>query len=207
MSDDANVAVRSTCSGDRLDCVSNQIEHDLLQLNTVAVDGWKIIGCVQLDMNMFRGRLRTYQRQRFFQHASRVDGADMRAAATEKITHVAHHAGGVIDMGNQGRQIAVSPRQVAAGRAQEMLCGSRECAGGRHRLVDLVRKRRGHAAHKIEACGLGCSCFLFLQTCLGLACEEIRALALAHDNSDDQSGRGKNQHEHLKFGERPRVVA
>ena len=90
-SDDANVAVRSTCLADRLDCVSNQIEHDLFQLNTVAVDGRKIIGCVQLDMNVFRGRLRTYQRQRFFQHASRADGADMRAAATEKIAHVAHH--------------------------------------------------------------------------------------------------------------------
>jgi len=71
-----------TCSGDRLDCVSNQIEHDLFQLDTIAVDGRQIVGCVQLNMNLVRRRLRTYQRQRFFQHASRVDGADMRAAAT-----------------------------------------------------------------------------------------------------------------------------
>jgi len=73
-----------------------------------------------------------------------------------------------------------------------MLCGSRERAGSRHRLVDLVRERRGHAAHKIKAGGLGRSGFLLLEPCLSLAGEAIRGLTFADDHPDDQSGCCKN---------------
>ena len=57
----------------------------------------------------------------------------------------------MIDLRNHGRQIDVGPTQIAAGRAQDVLCRSCESASSRHWLVDLVDERRRHPAHQIEA--------------------------------------------------------
>jgi len=180
---DANATVHLTCSNDGLDRIANQIENHLLQLNAVAVAERQIVGYVQFDMDLFLGSLGTDQGQGFFEHAPYLDRTGVRTAATEKIPHMANDAAGVINFRDHGRQIAVGTIKIAVGGPQDVLRGSRERAGSRHRLVDLVRERRSHAAHQIEACGLRRLGFLFLEPCLSLADEAIRVLALTDDHA------------------------
>ena len=127
--------------------------------------------------------------------------------ATEKIAHAAHHAAGMINLRYHRRYVVVGPREIAAGRAHDLLYGSRQRADGRHRLVDLVRERGRQAAHQVEACGLGCRGFLLLEPSLGFADEALGIVSFADNHSDNQSGGSEDEHERLQFGEGLRVIA
>src|SRR5438132_10049821 len=100
---DPDPCVSFTCSCDRLDCISNQIEHHLFQLRAIAVEGRQIIGRIEFNPNLVRRSLRSYQHQGLLEHASYVDRADMRTAAAEKIPHTTHHPAGMIDLRNPCR--------------------------------------------------------------------------------------------------------
>src|SRR5215470_11909565 len=76
---DPDASVSFTCSCDRLDCISNKIEHHLFQLRAIAVNGRQIIGSIKVNPHLVRRGLRSYQSQRLLQHVSYVDGADMWA--------------------------------------------------------------------------------------------------------------------------------
>src|SRR5262249_2271002 len=147
----SDASVSFTCSCDRLDCISNEIEHYLFQLRAIAVNGRQMIGGIKVNPHLVRRGLRSHQNQRLLQHVSYVDSADMWAATAEKIPHTTHHPAGMIDLCNHGRQIVVGPALIAARHAQKVLRGSCESASSRHRLVDLVDQRRRHPAHEIEA--------------------------------------------------------
>src|SRR5262249_56038173 len=111
---DPDASVSFTCSCDRLDCISNKIEHHLLQLRAIAVNGRQIIGSIKLNPHLVRRGLRSYQKQRLLQHVSYVDGADMSAAAAEKIAHTTHHPTGVINLPNPVPPLAPAPAHLPA---------------------------------------------------------------------------------------------
>src|SRR5262249_38666499 len=106
---DPDASVSFTCSCDRLDCISNKIEHHLFQLRAIAVNGRQIIGSIKFNPHLVRRGLRSYQSQRLLQHVSYVDSADMWAATAEKIPQTAHHPNGMVNLSYHGRQLPVGP--------------------------------------------------------------------------------------------------
>ena len=104
-------------------------------------------------------------------------------------------------------RLASARAGVGVGRVQELLDRARQRARRRHRLIDLVRQRRGHAAHHVHARGARRLRLHVLETRLGLARGEVGALALADDDADQQARHGQHQHDDLELGERGGVVA
>ena len=99
------------------------------------------------------------------------------------------------------------PRQVGSCTFEQMLHRTGERARRGHRLVDLVRQRRGHAADQAEARGAGGFGFLLAQSFFGKLHQLRRLLALADNRADHQSGAGQHQHQGLHLGEGLRVIA
>ncbi len=162
---------------------------------------------VEHDLDRFGSGFRPHQDQGIVQHAEGVDRAHMRMAAAQEVAHAPHDAGGVIDLRDQVGKIAVGARMIDARRAQELLDGACKRTRRRHRLVDLVRERGGHAAHEGEAGGL-CGLQLFRpQPRLDLPHGAGGLAALGHDHADRQAGGGQDQHERLELGEHIGVVA
>src|SRR5438132_11282103 len=100
---DPDASVSFTCSRDRLDCISNKIEHHLFQLRAIAVNGRQIIGSIKVDPHLVRRGLRSHQNQRLLQHVSYVDSADMWAATAEKIPHTTNYPARLVNSLKQHR--------------------------------------------------------------------------------------------------------
>ena len=101
------------------------------------------IGC---DLDAARIRIRPRERQRVLDHRADFEARDMRTAAPQELAHPPHHAARMIDLGNGIGDVAAGARQVGRGPLDQMLCRARQRARGRHRLIDLMRQRRCHAA-------------------------------------------------------------
>ena len=54
-------------AGDRLGGVANEIEHDLLKLDRVAMEGRQVVGDIERDGNALRRHVRAGERQRIGQ--------------------------------------------------------------------------------------------------------------------------------------------
>ena len=82
-----------------------------------------------------------------------------------------------------------------------------ERARRRHRLIDLVRQGRRHAAHEVHARGPPRLRLHLLEPRLRLARGQVGALALADHHADQQAGHGEDQHDELELGEHARVIS
>ena len=76
---------------------------------------------------------------------------------------------GVLILELNGAPVAVGSGQIGVRRAQDMLCGSCQRAGSRHRLVYLMGEGGRHPAHEINARCLRRFRFLFPQQRLNFA--------------------------------------
>ncbi|MCZ7643453.1 MAG: hypothetical protein M5U33_13245 [Pseudorhodoplanes sp.] len=201
----ANAAVGPVRACDGVHRIADEIEDHLLQLDAVSVDRGQRVGNVKLHRNLIPRSVGTHKRQGLVEHLADFDRGFVRAAAPQEVAHVAHDPADMVDLGDGGGQVAVGARLVAAG-AQDVLRRARQRARRRHRLVDLVRQRGGHAADEVEARGLRGLGFGDLQTRLGLAREPVGGAPLADHDADDQAGGGEDQHQHLQLGEGARVI-
>ena len=95
--------------------VADEVEHDLLQLDAVAENGGQILVEFEVDGGSRWPRLRGRKDQRVLEHRADVEGADMRLAAPQEVTHAPHDAAGMVDLRDQAGQIAVGAAGVGIG--------------------------------------------------------------------------------------------
>ena len=87
------------------------------------------------------------------QHRAHLEGAEMRAGRGAGTRACGGQRAGVVDLRDHAREVGVRALPVGVRRAQHLLHRARQRASRRHRLIDLVGERRGHAAHQVDARG------------------------------------------------------
>ena len=153
--------------GNRLDCITHEIEHHLLELDSIAVDIGDIVGDVQRRWRVCLADASACASVRASSSMSRTSIVLMCGWPRRRNSRIRRTTPlGMIDLSDHGRQIV---RRRGSGRGlgmlNEMLGRTGERPGGGHRLVDLVGERRGHAAHQVEPRRLRRLGFLRLEPC------------------------------------------
>ncbi len=164
---------------------AHKIDDYLLHLGSVSVDRREISGTVEIEHDVLRHGLGTYEHQRIVQHGGNVDCTYLRSAATEKIAHASHNPACKVNFRDQRRQVLISTRQVGSRATQQHLDGPSKRAGSGHRLIYLMRKSGCHSAYETEARGMGDFSLLLLELCFGFPSNALGLLPLADNHSDD----------------------
>ena len=95
---------------DRLHGIVHEIEHHLLQLDAVAEDGRQRVVELEFDARPVGGGFGPREHQGIVEHGLDVERAEMRPPAAQELAHAAHDAAGVVDLGDEVRQIGVGAR-------------------------------------------------------------------------------------------------
>ena len=151
---DADAAVGAARLDDGLDGIVHEVEDHLLELDAVAEDRRQRIGDVELDGDPLGCGVRPGEHQRILQRPSSTSSVLKCGWPRRRNSRMRRTTPPAWSICATRVVRLPSARCVSASGARRISwTAARQRARRRHRLIDLVRQGRRHAAHQVHARG------------------------------------------------------